>query len=157
MRQTVKARIRILLAQQSGHIQLLIFAPILTLFLLSLVVRTANSAIDPTLEKKKITHQLKQRLIEVRNAEGSQSILATQTGNEPQPRAKNPKAEAAQVSFGGEGQASAVALHRDEALPPLGKISEVWVAAENHANLDILLTSVASTPVIAPTPSENEK
>ena len=62
MRYIVKAKIRTLLAQQSGHIQLLIFAPILTLFLLSLVVRTANSAIDPTLEKKKITQQLKQRL-----------------------------------------------------------------------------------------------
>ena len=72
MRSIVKARIRTLLAQQSGHIQLLIFAPILTLFLLSLVVRTANSAVDPTLEKKKITQQLKQRLIEVRNAEGTQ-------------------------------------------------------------------------------------
>jgi hypothetical protein len=73
MRYIVKARIRTLLAQQSGHVQLLIFAPILTLFLLSLVVRTANSAIDPTLEKKKITQQLKQRLIEVRNVEGSPS------------------------------------------------------------------------------------
>lgn len=85
MRYIVKARIRTLLAQQSGHVQLLIFAPILTLFLLSLVVRTANSAIDPTLEKKKITQQLKQRLIEVRNVEGSPATQVVQNEEEAQP------------------------------------------------------------------------
>ena len=87
MRYVVKARIRTLLAQQSGHIQLLIFAPILTLFLLSLVVRTANSAIDPTLEKKKITQQLKQRLFEVRNAEGGQLSLGARAGSAVLPAA----------------------------------------------------------------------
>jgi murein DD-endopeptidase MepM/ murein hydrolase activator NlpD len=65
----VQRNIRTLLAQQSGQIQLLIIAPILTLFFLSLVVRTANSAIDPSLEKKKVNQQLKQRLLEVRGAD----------------------------------------------------------------------------------------
>lgn len=65
----VQRNIRTLLAQQSGQIQLLIVAPILTLFFLSLVVRAANSAIDPSLEKKKVNHQLKQRLLEVRGAD----------------------------------------------------------------------------------------
>src|SRR5581483_3110059 len=158
MRQIVKARIRTLLAQQSGYIQLLIFAPILTLFLLSLVVRTANSAIDPTLEKKKITHQLKQRLSEVRNEEGIQSMLAVQTGSEPQPKVKDPKTAAAQTSpFGGES-ANIVALHRDEASPSSEKISaQVWAAAENYADLDPLLTSANSALIIASSPNEHEK
>jgi murein DD-endopeptidase MepM/ murein hydrolase activator NlpD len=65
----VQGKIRTLLAQQSGQIQLLIIAPILTLSFLSLVVRTANSAIDPSLEKKKVNQQLKQRLLEVRGAD----------------------------------------------------------------------------------------
>jgi len=68
---SVQGKIRTLLAQQSGQIQLLIIAPILTLAFLGLVVRTASSAIDPSLEKKKVTQQLKQRLNEVRNAESS--------------------------------------------------------------------------------------
>ena len=158
MRQIVKARIRTLLAQQSGYIQLLIFAPILTLFLLSLVVRTANSAIDPTLEKKKITHQLKQRLIEVRNGEGIQSTLTAQTGSEPQPKAKDPKTTAAQVSsFGGE-PANVGALHRDEASLSSEKISaQVWALAENHANPDLLLTSVDRALSIASSPNGHEK
>ena len=56
-----------LLTQQSGHIQLLIVAPILTLSFLSLVVRTASSAVDSSLEKKKVTEQLKRRLSEAQN------------------------------------------------------------------------------------------
>jgi murein DD-endopeptidase MepM/ murein hydrolase activator NlpD len=55
-----------LLFQQSGQIQLFIIAPILTLFFLSLVVRTASSAVDSSLEKKKVTQQLKRRLNQVR-------------------------------------------------------------------------------------------
>jgi murein DD-endopeptidase MepM/ murein hydrolase activator NlpD len=65
----MQGKIRTLLAQQSGQIQLLIIAPILTLSFLSLVVRTANSAIDPSLEKKKVNQQLKQRILEVRGAD----------------------------------------------------------------------------------------
>lgn len=64
-----QGKIRALLAQQSGQIQFLIIAPILTLSFLSLVVRTANSAVDPSLEKKKINQQLKQRLLEVRGTD----------------------------------------------------------------------------------------
>jgi murein DD-endopeptidase MepM/ murein hydrolase activator NlpD len=56
-----------LLNQQSGQIQLLIVAPILTLSFLSLVVRTASSAVDSSLEKKKVTEQLKRRLSEVQS------------------------------------------------------------------------------------------
>lgn len=55
------------LAQQSGQIQLLIVAPILTLSFLSLVVRTASPAVDSSLEKRKVTEQLKRRLSEVQN------------------------------------------------------------------------------------------
>lgn len=63
----LKGTLLTLLAQQSGQIQLLIVAPILTLSFLSLVVRTASSAVDPSLEKKKVTEQLKRRLNEVKN------------------------------------------------------------------------------------------
>jgi hypothetical protein len=61
---------------QSDHIQLLILIPSLTLVFLSLIVRTASSAIDPTLEKKKVTEQLRQRLSEVQN---DQEIRVTLT------------------------------------------------------------------------------
>ena len=70
----VQGKIRTLLAQQSGQIQLLIIAPILTLSFLSLVVRTANSAIDPSIEKKKVNQQLKQRLLEVYGTDPKKSI-----------------------------------------------------------------------------------
>lgn len=63
----LKGTLLTLLAQQSGQIQLLIVAPILTLSFLSLVVRTASSAVDSSLEKKKVTEQLKRRLNEVKN------------------------------------------------------------------------------------------
>jgi hypothetical protein len=67
-----------LLAQQTGQLQLLIIAPILTLSFLSLVVRTASSAVDPALQKQKVVDQLKQRLIEVKKIE--ENLPAT---NEP--------------------------------------------------------------------------
>lgn len=54
-----------LLASETGHIQLFIAVPIITLALLSVVVRTASSAVDPTLEKKKVAEQLRRRLNEV--------------------------------------------------------------------------------------------
>jgi murein DD-endopeptidase MepM/ murein hydrolase activator NlpD len=63
----LKGTLLTFLAQQSGQIQLLIVAPILTLSFLSLVVRTASSAVDSSLEKKKVTEQLKRRLSEVQN------------------------------------------------------------------------------------------
>src|SRR5215204_4273776 len=83
----VPRNIRTLLAQQSGQIQLLIIAPILALFFLSLVVRTANSAIDPSLEKKKVNQQLKQRLMEVRGADPQRfpDLEARVQYNEAQP------------------------------------------------------------------------
>src|SRR5215831_6507407 len=65
--QYLRGTIKSLLAQQSGQIQLFIIAPILTLSLLSLVVRTASSAVDASLEKKKVTEQLKRRLNQVRS------------------------------------------------------------------------------------------
>src|SRR5262249_6219422 len=68
-----------LLAQQSGQIQFLIIAPILTLSFLSLIVRTANSAIDPALEKRKVTEQLKRRLSEVQNHEEILPALVVET------------------------------------------------------------------------------
>jgi murein DD-endopeptidase MepM/ murein hydrolase activator NlpD len=63
----LKGTLLTLLTQQSGQIQLLIVAPILTLSFLSLVVRTASSAVDSSVEKKKVTEQLKRRLSEVQN------------------------------------------------------------------------------------------
>jgi murein DD-endopeptidase MepM/ murein hydrolase activator NlpD len=63
----LKGTLLTLLTQQSGQIQLLIVAPILTLSFLSLVVRTASSAVDSSIEKKKVTEQLKRRLSEVQN------------------------------------------------------------------------------------------
>jgi len=66
MRTRNKAKLT-LITQQSGHIQLLIVAPILTLSVLSLVVRTASSAVDTSVEKKKVTEQLKRRLSEAQN------------------------------------------------------------------------------------------
>ncbi|HZT35291.1 MAG TPA: hypothetical protein VFA15_05200, partial [Nitrososphaera sp.] len=52
-------------AQQAGQIHLLILAPLFTLAFLSLLVHTASSAIDPALEKQKVTEQLKRRLSEL--------------------------------------------------------------------------------------------
>ena len=75
----LKGMCRALLAQQSGQIQLFIIAPILTLSFLSLIVRTADSAIDPALEKRKVTEQLKRRLSEVRNHEEILSALVVET------------------------------------------------------------------------------
>ncbi|HXG22134.1 MAG TPA: hypothetical protein VNN62_24020 [Methylomirabilota bacterium] len=54
-----------LAAQQAGQIHLLILAPLFTLAFLSLLVHTASSAIDPALEKQKVTEQLKRRLSEL--------------------------------------------------------------------------------------------
>lgn len=69
----LRGTLKSLLAQQSGQIQLFIIAPILTLSFLSLVVRTASSAVDSSLEKKKVTEQLKRRLNQVRS-EGEDEI-----------------------------------------------------------------------------------
>ncbi len=69
----LRGTLKSLLAQQSGQIQLFIIAPILTLSFLSLVVRTASSAVDSSLEKKKVTEQLKRRLNQVR-IEGEDEI-----------------------------------------------------------------------------------
>lgn len=72
----LRGTLRILLAQESGQIQLLIIAPILTLSFLSLIVRTASSAVDPALEKKRVTEQLKRRLSEVQSEEENSIELA---------------------------------------------------------------------------------
>ncbi len=72
-----------LLAQQSEQVQLLIIIPSLTLFFLSLIVRTASSAIDPALEKKKVTEQLRQRLSEVQNDEEIKVTLAVESSTPP--------------------------------------------------------------------------
>lgn len=49
-------------ARQSDHFHVLMFAPVLTLSFLSLVVRTADSAVDLTSEKKKVAQHLRHRL-----------------------------------------------------------------------------------------------
>ena len=68
----------------SDHVELLILVPSLTLIFLSLIVRTASSAIDPTFEKKKVTDQLKQRLSEMQNDEEIKVTLTTKSS--PQER-----------------------------------------------------------------------
>src|SRR5215813_3259810 len=84
LRRTIKS----LLAQQSGQIQLFIIAPILTLSFLSLVVRTASSAVDSSLEKKKVTEQLKRRLNQVRSEDEdeNQSVAVNAVSAPPAPR-----------------------------------------------------------------------
>jgi hypothetical protein len=69
--------LRHLRVQQSDQVHLLILIPSLTLVFLSLIARTASSAIDLTLEKKKVTEQLKHRLSEVQNDEAIQVTLTT--------------------------------------------------------------------------------
>lgn len=97
----VQGKIRTLLAQQAGQIQLLIIAPILTLSFLSLVVRTANSAIDLSLEKKKVNQQLKQRLLEVRGADPQRSPdwEAQVHHNDAQPGSWRMVTEQSQLTF----------------------------------------------------------
>lgn len=68
----IRGTLLTLLAQQSGQINLLIVAPILTLSFLSLIVRTASSAVDSSVEKRKVTEQLKRRLNEVQNEKPGQ-------------------------------------------------------------------------------------
>jgi len=70
-------------AQQPNQIHLFIIIPSLTLFFLSLIVRTASSAIDPALEKKKIAEQLKQRLSEVQNDKDSTTALTAESSTPP--------------------------------------------------------------------------
>ncbi|HEV8714448.1 MAG TPA: peptidoglycan DD-metalloendopeptidase family protein [Candidatus Binatia bacterium] len=84
--QYLRGSLKSLLAQQSGQIQLFIIAPILTLSFLSLVVRTASSAVDSSLEKKKVIEQLKRRLNQVRSEEGPQNELAVAVPTPPVPR-----------------------------------------------------------------------
>lgn len=69
--------------QQPGQLQELILIPILTLVVLSFVVQSANSAVDPTMEKRKITEQLKRRLRELHKDEEEQSIATTMTSHLP--------------------------------------------------------------------------
>lgn len=152
MRYIVKARIRTLLAQQSGHVQLLIFAPILTLFLLSLVVRTANSAIDPTLEKKKITQQLKQRLIEVRNVDGNPPSLVAQSREETQTvPAKNAEAKGASPATA-KSEPVVVATpakdseEKNQISTELAR--EEWTITEHVPGDSLLLTGLAN-PIAA--------
>jgi murein DD-endopeptidase MepM/ murein hydrolase activator NlpD len=78
-----------LLAQQSGQMQFFLIAPILTLSFLSLIVRTANSALDPALEKRKVTEQLKQRLNEVQNHEEILSALVPEAPPRPQKKGES--------------------------------------------------------------------
>ncbi len=86
----LKGTLLTLLSQQSGQINLLIVAPILTLSFLSLVVRTASSAVDSSLEKKKVTEQLKRRLSEVQNERSSEEDVKASAQARAQISAKLP-------------------------------------------------------------------
>src|SRR5262245_3502251 len=69
--------------QQPNQIHLFIIIPSLTLFFLSLIDRTASSASDPALEKKKVAEQLKQRLSEVQNDKDSTIALTAERSTLP--------------------------------------------------------------------------
>lgn len=125
----VQGKIRTLLAQQSGQIQFLIIAPILTLSFLSLVVRTANSAIDPSLEKKKVNQQLKQRLLEVR-------------GIDPK---KNPELE---FSIRDESQTTARMQDTAKSVSPA---HVMWRIVTDEAHLAFALTPLQRQPSQKPT------
>src|SRR5262249_15830387 len=56
--------------------------PSLTLVFLSLIVRTASSAIDPTLEKKKVVEQLRQRLSEAQNDQEIKITLTAKSSSQ---------------------------------------------------------------------------
>lgn len=73
-----KGTVQRLLIQQSDQIQLLIIIPIVTLAFLSLIVRTADSAVEPGVEKRRVTQELKRRLSEVHN-EAARTVLASET------------------------------------------------------------------------------
>jgi len=68
------------LARPSGQMPLLTLAPILILFVLSFLVRTANSALDPALEKRRVAEQLKRHLSEVQRPGAS---VAARVGETP--------------------------------------------------------------------------
>src|SRR5262245_60084017 len=53
--------------EQGGQIHLLLLAPLFAVLFLSLLVHTASSAIDPALEKHRVTEQLKRRLEEMQH------------------------------------------------------------------------------------------
>jgi murein DD-endopeptidase MepM/ murein hydrolase activator NlpD len=69
--------------QQPGPLQELMLMPILILVVLSLVVRSAHSAVDPSLEKRKVTEQLKRRLSEVQKDQDEQRSAATMMTHSP--------------------------------------------------------------------------
>lgn len=71
-----KTTVQRLLIQQSDQIQLLIIIPIVTLAFLSLIVRTADSAVEPGLEKKRVTQELKRRLTEVQNEVARETLAS---------------------------------------------------------------------------------
>jgi len=100
--QYLRGTLKSLLAEQSGQIQLLIIAPILTLSFLSLVVRTASSAVDSSVEKKKVTEQLKRRLNQVRSEEEEASqndaVIVVPAPPTPQQVVKLPPAIPQQVA-----------------------------------------------------------
>jgi murein DD-endopeptidase MepM/ murein hydrolase activator NlpD len=85
----IRGTLLTLLAQQSGQIQLLIVAPILTLSFLSLIVRTASSAVDSSQEKRKVTEQLKRRLSEVQTEKQALASQETKRPSEVKSQAKN--------------------------------------------------------------------
>src|SRR5215831_9853495 len=68
--------------QPSDHGSLLVIIPSLTLVFLSLIVRTASSAIDPTLEKKKGVEQLRQRLSEAQNDQEIKITLTAKSSSQ---------------------------------------------------------------------------
>lgn len=65
-----------LATQQAGQMQLMLLVPLSILVLLSLLVHTASSAIDPGLEKQKVTEQLKQRLSELQHDPAPAPVVA---------------------------------------------------------------------------------
>ena len=137
----VQRNIRTLLAQQSGQIQLLIIAPILALFFLSLVVRTANSAIDPSLEKKKVNQQLKQRLLEVRGADPQRfpDLEARVQYHDAQPSSWQMVTEQLQLAFTLTPPAASVEEKQSSQGRPSKKPTYIWELAQGNSLSHTLL------------------
>ncbi|MEW6296440.1 MAG: hypothetical protein AB1671_01695, partial [Thermodesulfobacteriota bacterium] len=81
-------------ARQSDHFHVLMFAPVLTLSFLSLVVRTADSAVDLTSEKKKVAQHLRHRLHAIQQDQDGAGAGACHSA---EPAAAQPRA--ARVEF----------------------------------------------------------
>ena len=145
----MKGAWRTLLVQLRGQIQLLIIVPILALSLLGLVARSASSAVDQRLEKRKVFEQLKLRLSEVQNGplhshlademEGDEfgEFLAAASMFAPESRFSSPHPD---VELDIEtALADSVSSVHQELVPPQPFPFETTYRVRNHDTLGAIL------------------